>query len=422
MLSRLSFTILFFAIIPFAYSQYAQFRGPHRTGVYPDANLLTQWPNEGPELILSTEGIGNGWSSVVATHDLIYTTGRIDTLDYLTAIDYKGDRKWQIPYGRSWIKTFPDTRGTPTIDENRIYVTSGTGQLSCFDAISGEKIWRVDVDKEFDCNWHRWGVSESPLIVDDKVISTPTGDKTTVVAFNKLTGELLWQSESVGNQRIYASPILYEYNNFRYILAMTSHHLIAVNPDDGTIAWKYDVFKEEWNKRGATNQTNTPIFKDDEIYITKGYNYPSVMLKMAPDGKSVTEKWVDRTLDCHHHGVVLVDGHIYGANYLSNSKGRWVCMVWDTGEIKYVTDWNGKGPIIAAGDMLYCYEEKRGNFGLVKANPKEFEVVSSFKIDKGKGQHWAHPFIFNGKLFIRHGDVLMVYNIKKTVKGAVKDS
>jgi hypothetical protein len=172
------------------------------------------------------------------------------------------------------------------------------------------------------------------------------------------------------------------------------------------------VLKEEWDGRGATVQTNMPIYKEDEIYITKGYNYPSVMLKIAPDGKSVSEKWVDRTLDNHHHGVVLIDGHIYGSNYLSNAKGKWVCMVWDTGEIKYVTDWHNKGPVVAAGNLLYCYEEKKGNFALVKANPNEFEVVSSFKIEKGKGQHWAHPFIYKGKLFVRHGDALMVYNIR----------
>jgi hypothetical protein len=157
---------------------------------------------------------------------------------------------------------------------------------------------------------------------------------------------------------------------------------------------------------------NTPIFKNDEIYITGGYDLPSVMLKLAPDGKSVTEKWVDSTLDNHHHGVVQVDGYIYGSNWLNNNLGNWVCLNWDTGEVKYESNWISKGNIIYADGMLYLYEEKSGYVGLVKADPEKFEVISSFKVTEGEGQHWAHPAIFDGNLYIRHGDVLLIYNIK----------
>jgi outer membrane protein assembly factor BamB len=60
---------------------------------------------------------------------------------------------------------------------------------------------------------------------------------------------------------------------------------------------------------------------------------------------------------------------------------------------------------------LYCYDEKRGNFGLVKADPAKFEIISSFKIPLGKGAHWAHPVIHNKILYVRHGNALMAYDI-----------
>jgi len=99
-------------------------------------------------------------------------------------------------------------------------------------------------------------------------------------------------------------------------------------------------------------------------------------------------------------------------NWLNNGDGNWVCLDWDSGETMYEKKWYNKGSIISADGMLYCYEEKKGNLALVKATPDDFALVSSFRITQGKGQHWAHPVISDGKLYMRHGDVLMVYNIK----------
>ena len=78
----------------------------------------------------------------------------------------------------------------------------------------------------------------------------------------------------------------------------------------------------------------------------------------------------------------------------------------------YATEWLGKGAIAFADGMLYCYEEKQGMIALVKPTPEKFDIVSSFKVPMGTGQHWAHPVIFDGRLYIRHGDALMVYDIK----------
>ena len=391
----------------------AQWRGPDRNGNYPDKNLMKSWPEDGPELILSVKNIGKGFSSPVMHDGTIYVTGMFDTTDYLTAMDMDGNFKWQVSFGRSWLYDPPDTRSTPTVEGNRIYVISGTGRLVCFNAGTGKEIWAVDVDKDYKSEWHRWGVAESPLIVDDKVICTPGGNENSLVAFDKMTGKLIWKSRSVGGQRSYVSPILYEYNSLRLILAMTTTSFFVVDPLNGEVQCSYEFYlKSDDPRPSGAILANTPVYKNDEIYITGGYNLPSVMLKLAPDGKSLTEKWVDHTLDNHHHGVVEVDGYIYGANWIHNNKGNWVCLNWDTGNVQYESEWNSKGNVIYADGMLYLYEEKSGFVGLVNADPAKFEVVSSFRITEGEGQHWAHPAIFDGKLYIRHGDVLLIYDIK----------
>ena len=394
-----------------ANAQLVQWRGPDRDGKFPETGLLKEWPESGPERILEVEGIGKGYSSPILVDNMIYTTGMIDTLDYLSAIDLEGNTIWQVSYGRSWNKSFPDTRSTPVIEDNRIYVQSGTGEVSCINRENGEKIWTVDVDDEFAGEYHIWGNSETPLIVDDKVICSPGGKATSVVALDKMTGETVWQTESLGGPRAYASPTIYEYKDFRFILAVIGTHVMAIEPENGEIAWSYQYWNsEKWDQDGLI-WTNTPVTNEDEIFITMGYDYPAVMLKMDSTGTSVSEKFVDHTFDNHHHGVILHDGFLYGSNWFNNKQGRWVCMNWDTGEIKYVEPWDTKGALVMADEMLYAYNE-RGNVGLIEPDEDEFKVISEFRITDGAGPHWAHPFISDGKMLIRHGDVLMVFDVK----------
>jgi len=168
-----------------ASGQMAQWRGPDRNGVYPDTGLLKSWPEEGPELLLQIDGIGRGFSSAVATDDRIYITGLKDSLDMLMAYDFQGELIWERSFGRAWNKSVPDSRCTPTIDNNRAYVLSGLDNLVSFNAENGDEIWSVDIHKEYGSNWDMFGVSESVLLVDDKVICTPGGDITTLIEIGR---------------------------------------------------------------------------------------------------------------------------------------------------------------------------------------------------------------------------------------------
>lgn len=411
-MKRINLSIAFILLVVIAFAQPVQWRGPQRDGKFPDTGLLKKWPDAGPELLLKVEGIGKGYSSVIATDKYIFATGMKDSSDYLSCITPNGKIKWQVPYGHSWTKSFPDTRSTPTIEGDRIYTISGIGELGCYNVEYGTNLWKVNVDKDYHGEWHIWGVSESPLIVDDKVICSPGGSTTSIVAFDKMNGKMIWESESVGGPRCYVSPTIYKYKQFRYILAATGTNLIALEPATGKVMWTFKYWDgTKWDQPGLI-WANTPLFKGRDIFLSMGYDYRNVMLEMSEDGKSVTEKWSNLVLDNHHHGLIELDGFIYGSNWESNSKGKWVCMDWNSGETKYETEWLTKGALVYADGLLYILEEKTGTVALVKPNPLNFEVVSSFKLQGGSGPFWSHPFISNGKLYLRHGDVLFVYNIK----------
>ena len=205
------FCLIIAAVLTFSLSaQDVQWRGPDRNGIYPDTGLMKVWPKDGPELLLSIKGIGKGYSSAVATDKLIFVSGMKDTLDMCMAYDFSGNLIWERSFGTAWNNSFPDTRSTPTVDQERIYLLSGLDNLVCFNAENGDEIWSVDLHKTYGSNWDMFGVSESVHLIGDKVICTPAGDQTTVVALNKYTGELIWKSESMGGQRSNASSTLFK--------------------------------------------------------------------------------------------------------------------------------------------------------------------------------------------------------------------
>jgi len=395
-----------------------QWRGENRNGIYEDDNLLREWPKDGPELLWSLKDLGKGYSSATVTDDAIFVSGMKDSSDYLTKLSLDGKQLWQIKYGGSWYKTFPDTRGTPTIENDKIYLISGNGVLVCINSKNGSIEWSFNAFEKYKGAYGEWGICESLLLVDDKVIYTPAGHETTMVALNKESGKELWKTESINDTSGYVSPILVKRGDKNIIVNVLAKNIIAVDAKNGDILWKkyyYDInsehSKQVW-KRSPEINTNSPIFFEDQLYITSGYNHTGVMFKLNEDGSKAEQLWTDSVLDVHHGGAVLVNGFLYGANWINNRSGEWCCINWKTGEKKYSKEWKTKGSIVSADDLLFCYEEKSGFIALVNANPDKFDIKSTFQVPMGTGPHWSHPVIDEGILYIRHGDALMAYKIK----------
>jgi len=413
-MKKLWFVILCFLFVSVTNAQIYQFRGPNRDGKFPETNLLKEWPEGGPELLLEFEGIGEGYSSVITNGKYIYASGKIGDMDHLTCIDFNGQQKWQVTYGKSWDQAYPNTRSTPTIEGDRIYIVSGVGELVCLNAETGDINWKINVDREYKVDWHNWGVAESPLIVDDKVICSPASALATFVAFDKMTGKVIWKSPGTEGQRSYVSPILRKFNGKDYILGASASDLYIVDPETGALKASYKYFNPsmwKWQPKGMI-WANSPVVKGNMIFLSIGYDYPAKMLRVNDDVTSIEEVWTSTLLDNHHHGLIELDGYLYGSYWITNGSGAWACLDWNTGKVTYDEQWNSKGEMVYADGMLYVYVERRGNVGLVKPDPSGFKVVSSFQIDKGTGPHWSHPYLFDGKMFMRHGNVLMVYSLR----------
>lgn len=394
-----------------AAADWPQFRGPNRDGISQEKGLATHWPDGGPNLLWSVDGVGDGYAQPSIAGGIVYITGVREGKEFASAFDLKGKRKWQVEYGTAWTKSFPPSRSAPTVDGNSLYIISGAGEVVRVDAETGTLAWSVPAKETFGGKVHPWGTGEAALVVDDKVLYTPAGAQTTMVALNKATGELVWQTESLNDKASYLSPVLITHKGIRMIIGGTGNYIFAVAPEDGRMLWKYNYAAESMPKNGGSINCNSPIYHEGNLFITSGYNHVGLMLGLDDRGQP-GKLWTNTDLDTHHGGVVLVDGYLYGSNWISNHQGNWVCVDWKTGRTVYEKTWETKGSIISAEGMLYCYEEKGGKVALVKASPDDFAIVSVFTITLGAQQHWCHPAISDGVLYIRHGDVLMAYDIR----------
>ena len=367
---------------------------------------MKRWPEGGPRLLWDTEGLGQGHSTAAVAGQKIYVTGMLGERGILFALDGNGRKLWQTEYGKEWTGDYPGARSTPTVVGDLLYLESGRGKVVCLDSNTGEIKWSVDLLQEFEAADTRWGMAESLLIDGDHVIATPGGPRHNVVALNRFNGQVVWTSKGNGEPAAYCSPILVEHNKTRLIVTMTAESIIAVDADTGVLYWRTPQHQD--NQIHA----NTPLYFDGKVLgssASAASQSGLVLLQLSEDGKSMEVLWRNQRYRNLMGGVILQDGYLYGGHHRRN---QWSSVDLHNGEFSHHTRELGGGAVIRADGLFYCYSED-GELALMNASPGPFDILSSFEITKGTGQHWAHPVIKAGRLYIRHGDALMVYDIAR---------
>jgi outer membrane protein assembly factor BamB len=382
-----------------------QFHGPNRDNISTETGLLKAWPEGGPTLLWTAQGLGHGFSSMAVAGGMIYTAGNVEKDTIITALDAGGKTLWQVKNGPAWTKDYPGTRATPTLDGDRLYHQSPLGQIVCLQARTGEPIWQFNVLEKFGSEPPRWALAESLLIDGDRLISCPGGPQTCMVALDKQTGAVLWKAPSTGELAGYASPTLAEYQGLRMIITLTAKALIGVNADTGDLLWHVE------HESYADENIIMPIYHDGHVFVsTLKAGSVKWKINVQNGNASLEEVWRTEELDNHHGGVLLLDGHLYGTSTFRN-RDLWVCLDWESGASRFVDKSVGKSSLSYADGLLYTLSIDR-LVGLVRATPVGLEIISSFTIPEGgEGKSWAHPVVCDGRLHIRHGQFLYVYDI-----------
>jgi outer membrane protein assembly factor BamB len=381
--------------------QTSDWRGPDRDGKYKERGLLSEWPAEGPEVVWTTEGLGQGFSSPAFANGKIYVTGMIDETGYLFILSEDGNIEKKFEYGPEFHESYPGTRSMPVVKDGLVYIASGMGKLLCLDADTGREIWSKDAVKDFGGTNIRWGITENLLIDGKRIFFTPGGQEHNIVALDRFNGDILMSSSGTGKGELsaYCSPLLVKIPEREILVTMMEENIVGVDANTGRLLWSHPHTNR--NKIHANN----PLYLDGSIFAFSA-EAGSVKLKLSDDGSRVTEEWKSE-MDPLQGGVVILDGYIYGSG---NRNRGWFCVDWNSGE----TLWNSTelawGAVIYADGRLYKYTE-RGELALVRPGNGNLDIVGQTSVTIGTEEHFAHPVINNGRLYVRRGNAMIAYNI-----------
>ena len=429
-----------------------RFRGDNSQGMYlQEKGLMKTWPAAGLTPKWTYTGAGEGWSSVTKVGDRLYTSGTAVAAgqnaqggqrggmggrggrggmggfggqqggarkEFVVCLDLNGKEIWKTETGNARLEgNYPGARSTPTYvpgekkGEGRLLVACGTGSLFCLNAADGKILWQKDIAGEYGSQFGMWGMAECPVVKDGVVFVTAGGSKALVVALKVSDGSVVWTAKSNGDTLAYVTPAIVG----DQLIVMTAKKVNGINLKDGTVMWEnnYAQTVGMGGGMGGGVNCNSPTVEENRFFVSAGYNQGGVLYELNKDGKGVTVVWTNKNLDPHHDCTVLVNGKLYGSNWASNNSGKWMCVDWETGETIYETQWDrlGKGSVIYADGLIYMYEENRGTLAIAKPSEK-LDVVSSFQINFGEKEHWAHPVICDGILYLRHGNVIGAFDIK----------
>lgn len=405
-----------------ASADWPQWRGPNRDGISADKGLLKAWPDGGPKLAWKATGLGEGYASISISQGRIFTMGDRDGDQYVIALsrDEAGKELWATKIGKGGGGDgYPGPRCTPTVDGDRLYAIGIHGALACLEVDSGKIVWRKDFKTDFGGKMMSgWGYSESPLVDGDKLVCTPGAKDAAVVALDKASGNVIWKAGvgdlgPKGNDgAAYSSIVVSHGGGVKQYVQLIGRGLVSFRADDGELLWNYN------RVTNGVASVPTPIVDGDYVFSSTGYGAGAALVELSSaGGNQVNAKEVyfleARTLQNHHGGMVLVDGHLYGGN--GHNQGYPVCVELKTGKVV----WNqGRGAGTGSAAIGYAdghvyFRYQNGVMALVEATPSGYKLKGKFQIPDVKNPSWPHPVIVGGKLYVREQDALLCYDVSE---------
>ncbi|SRR6266404_3703884 len=384
-------------------SYWTNFRGPARDGRYDETPIRTNWPAEGLPLLWK-QPIGGGYASFVVAEGTAFTIEQRRRQEIVAAYDVETGREiwthgWDAEFKESMGGDGP--RATPTWEAGRLWSLGAEGDLICFEAKTGKVNWSKNILKDNGAENLQWGMSGSPLIVDDKVVVLPGGRSgKSVVAYNKLTGAPVWRA--LNDKQAYVSPMLVTLAGKRQILVVTANRIVGLAVEDGAQLWE-----SSWNTDMGINVSQPIVVDANHFFISSGYGKGAALVEITSSGAGLTARklWekVTKAMNNKFNSSVLHEGYAYGLD-----EGILACVDVKTGEQKWKGGRYGYGQVILASGHLVVITEE-GELVLVKATPDKHTEVARFSAIEGKT--WNYPAIAGGRLLVRNQTQMACFDV-----------
>jgi outer membrane protein assembly factor BamB len=385
-------------------SDWPQFLGPTRDGVYAGSELTSVWPKEGPPVVWRRD-VGHGFSGPVVVSNQLILFHRLDDKEVIACLDARtGEPKWTRDYPTAYQDDFgfdDGPRAAPCVSAGKIYAFGAEGMLSCVNLADGKMVWQVNTKNEFHARKGYFGAACSPLVEGNAVLLNVGGaGGAGLVAFDKVTGRVLWKCSD--DEASYSSPVAATIHDRRYAFFFTRAGLVAVNPADGAIQFHYP-----WRSRmDASVNAATPLIVDDSIFLSACYGTGAILLHVTNNG--VEKVWSgDDILSCHYATCVQSHGFLYGIDGRADPgfspAPSLRCVELKTGKIRWQDDSVGAATVILAGDQLLILTEG-GELIRAPATPSAFKPSDRVQVMPSGVR--AYPALAGGFLYARSKDKL----------------
>jgi len=372
-------------VLPAFAADWPQWRGPNRDGISPEANWLTQWPAGGPKQLWHAN-VGTGCSAVAVSHGRLFAMGNTNDTDTAVCCDAAtGQVLWQYSYACPLEPRMFEggPAATPTVDGERVYTLSRQGHLFCLETATGKVLWAKHLQNDLAGKMPDWGYTGSPLVLGAAVICDVGATDAATVAFDKLTGTILWKS---GNDAAgYGSWVSFPFNGRQCLAGFNAFGLVV------RAATGKELARYRW-ETAYNGNIATPIVAGDKIFISSGYNKGCAVVQFT--GTALTELWKSNTMRNHFNSSVLWQEQLYGFD-----ESTLTCLNFATGTARWRQDGLGKGALMLAGDKLIVQSET-GNLVIAAAAPAGFKELARAKVLTGRC--WVVPVLANGRLYVRN--------------------
>ncbi len=264
----------------------------------------------------------------------------------------------------------------------------------------------MDVLERFGAKNITWAISECMLVDGPRVIVTPGGAKALMAALDKRTGATIWTTPPLGTDRTTnSSPILLRHAGRRVIANCSSAHGFGVDADTGKLLWTVPL-----NNPHGVNVA-TPIYGAGCLFFVTPYAEHGRLYRLRAEAQGISAEhlWtspIDTVTGCG----IFVDGTLFGSGYLDVK--WWLAIDWQTGQTRQELKDLTTGAAIYADGRLYVLDEE-GTAALLKPGPGRLEIVSRFRLTPDRVHDaWAHPVLYDGRLYLRYHDTLWCYDVK----------
>ena len=372
------------------------FRGSKRDSIVRGVQIKTDWAAS-PPVEIWRRPIGPGWSSFAVRSGRLFTQEQRGEEEIVACYDVStGKPVWRHRDAARFYESNagPGPRATPTLSNGRVYTLGATGIMNVLDEGTGALLWSRNAVSDTGAKIPGWGISGSPLVVNDVVIVAASGD---LVAYDLATGNPRWFGPKGGSS--YSSPQLLTIDGVPQILLLSAKGATSVALADGKLLWEH-----AWPGSPIV-QPNLTENGDIQISVSDSSGTRRLGVAHGSGGWTVQERWTSEDLNPFFNDLVVHNGFAFGFD-----GSILACIDLADGKLKWKGGRYGHGQLVLLSDQdVLVVLSETGDLALVKATSDQFTELAHFPAIKGKT--WNHPVLAGDVLLVRNGEEMAAFRL-----------